>query len=294
MFMLLGIPFNAAAQFEPNITINAQSPVEVRVAPWQVNFTHANGNVTCESSSSASIIVDYFTNCTIGRATVNPPVNVFDGGETQSRNIQITIHLPKRTSSSLQPTAIVNGTWRQGQYTGEIEPTTIDIIVGAFSEVNTFSENELRRNSPGEETVFDVQIENRGNRDDVYLINITNREELEEEGITIDLINEIAVEEGGTEEIEIRVRTPSDILGNWERGSFGDMVTIHGRVSSNTSDESFGDIFYLVLRVEMDAPTYLAIVFSCPGTIITIILIVILVVVVYRDKKKAIGKGKTS
>jgi uncharacterized membrane protein len=267
LFIFNAIPYSANADPLTNITIEAEPTVEVDVKPGTRGFTNVTGTCTYEDGWGGYIFVRLYANCSLGNATVTPFVLL--NGTGDKSDFDIALYGKLGSSSSEKPIAIINGTWDDGSNSGEIEPFTIQIIVLPYYNINVNS--NCKPLSSGESKNADMWIENTGNANDTYTINISNRDELERKGISVDTIRQVFLKEDEEDKILVKVRTLYDTppdsysidIAFTSMGS-GKVVAIHP----------------VVVHVEMGVFQ----VITHPMTIIITLVIMLVVIIVYLRK----------
>jgi hypothetical protein len=135
-----------------------------------------------------------------------------------------------------------------------------------FYHPEIFSEIPLKNVTAGDSVIFNLMINNSGNTDDVYQVSFINKDELEENGITLEAINDIAIQEQGTQDVELVVHTSSDINGDR-------VYTIQVVIYSTLDDEPKRIQYPLFIRVKEDT-------FDVGDIFNPIVLIIILVIVI--------------
>jgi uncharacterized membrane protein len=133
----------------------------------------------------------------------------------------------------------------------------------------------MKEVTKGNSVSFNLVINNSGNTDDVYQVDIANSNELGEDGITFKAINEIAVLEQGADDVDLVVHTSSDTNDK--------VYDIQVVVYSTLDDEPERTVYIMALRVKEDAFD-VGDIFN-PLVIIIILVVVIVGFIVYIKKR---------
>jgi hypothetical protein len=182
----------------------------VDVSPGNQGSGTILGNVTCQTTNPLTpITVTLTAESEVGTATLDNPTIEFQGTH-QSEEIQVVVTVELYTTASGGFTCTLSGTWQQGAQTGDITPTTTQVVVLPFSLCNIINTETEKTVETGSSVRFDLKLENQGNCDDVYDIEITNRDDLESNGITVEHPEEVAVLQGATELLFITAHVSSD------------------------------------------------------------------------------------
>ncbi len=277
LFLITNIvTFSGIAEPWPTITIEAEPQAEVDVSPGSRCLTTVIGNVTCESTTPEDVIVRLSLSRSECRASISPPVMVFEGMGTETKELKVNISLSMKTSSYENPTATIIGTWTQGGVSSEVEPFTIRVIVLPFSKARIWSQGP-EEVTADESIGFPIFINNIGNVDDLYRMEIVNRDELRKKGIIVETIEDISIEEGGSVELEVNVRTSSDTPLKVHR--IGIVTT------SLISGEPVVYEYSLYIRVKAGIVQIL----TSPLTLLLIAIVIITLIVVRLKGRKAIN-----
>ncbi|UCE36618.1 MAG: hypothetical protein JSW00_14025, partial [Thermoplasmata archaeon] len=127
----------------------------------------------------------------------------------------------------------------------------------------------------GDSVSFNLNINNSGNTDDVYQVDIANRDELGDNGITFDAINKISILEQSADDIDLEVHTSS----NTNEKVYDIQIIVY----SILEDEPEEVEFILALEVKEDAFDVRDI-FN-PFFVILILVVVIVGFVVYIKRR---------
>ncbi|HHD16559.1 MAG TPA: hypothetical protein ENK47_07605 [Euryarchaeota archaeon] len=129
----------------------------------------------------------------------------------------ITVH--PGTSSTVTPEVVIGGTATaqpSGTKGGVIEDSASIIILPFYTAEISFKEDSASI-PKGEKKVFTLNIENRGNADETFILNWANENELKGAHLGVEFETaEVLIPEGGTVEVEVTVTTSS----RTSRGSY--------------------------------------------------------------------------
>ena len=151
------------------------------------------GNVTCQTTNPVTpVTVDLKATSTVGIAVITPP-NIEFQGTQQTEDIQVIINVPLGETASTDHSCTITGTWQQGGQTGTVESSTTQVVSLPFSLCNIINTEIEKTAETGGSVDFTIKLENYGNCDDVYNIGVTNIDDLESKGITVDDIGDVEV-----------------------------------------------------------------------------------------------------
>ncbi|UCF08109.1 MAG: hypothetical protein JSW28_10810 [Thermoplasmata archaeon] len=191
--------------------------------------------------------------------------------------------VPLHTSASDKHSIEIGGTWQQGAQSGDVESAFVQLIVLPFSLCEIYCAEPEKEVESGKRTSFIMQLENKGNCDDEYTIEVTNIKDLEAEGVSVDVTHGIPVEQHKTEDVEVDVQVSSDI------DSKASNIEI---VITGTAEKESDEFWYrLNLRIKegivsQDIPT---------SVIIVIIVIVIILagILGYRRRRADLPRSQS-
>jgi hypothetical protein len=118
----------------------------------------------------------------------------------------VDIIVPLESIAS-EMTCTIEGTWEQGIFSGQVSSALIRIIVMPYYRIRLSCESPINETCQGEGGSFNFSIKNMGNCDDVYQLEIANRDELKLYNISIPEADKIAISKGDAMKIEMDVRT---------------------------------------------------------------------------------------
>jgi hypothetical protein len=261
------VPTSIKADLITTVTIQIeQLSGEVNVAPGSIGHLSVWGNVTCETyNTAAPCMVELSANSTIGSVSIIPAGMIFQGTNDNVQTFAVDVTIPLLTSASEEHSCTISGTWEQGTRSGQAEPDTFQIIVLPFYHPEISCESPMKEVTKGDSVSFNLVINNSGNTDDVCQVDIANKDELEENGITFDTINEITILEQGADDVDLVAHTSSDTNDK--------VYDIRVVVYSTLADEPERTVYILALRVKEDS-------FDVGDIFNPLVLIIILVVVI--------------
>ena len=204
------VSFSAAAGPFTSVSVDMDDLAEVDVSPGSDGKAVIKGVVTCQTANPTPCIVSLSASSTVGSATIETPTIVFQGGGTQTVDIEVEVQVPILTNASESESCTVVGMWQQGGTSGPVESDIAQVIVLPFYRLTIFSEQPVQEVGSGKSKKFEMRIENTGNCDDTYTLTIANLEELKDKGIKIDCINEISLQTYQLHRFDIDVKTSSD------------------------------------------------------------------------------------
>jgi hypothetical protein len=241
MFLTISIipsPSTEAGPLVTSVSTDADPYVEVDVSPGSPGSVTIYGNVTCQTTNPLTpVIVTLAVSSTVGVATIDKPSMEFQG--THQTEEFLVVITPLGETASTDYSCIVSGTWQQGGQTGDVDPSTTQVVVLPFSLCNIINTEIEKTAETGDSVSFTIELENQGNCDDVYNIEITNLDDLESKGITVDEIGDVGVLQGDTEMVFIKVHISSDCKASTCRVD----LTITGTAEEDSEE----------FRVQLDA-----------------------------------------
>lgn len=213
ILMLQFISFFQAVEAGPLVTsvsTDAEPYVEVDVSRGSTGTATIQGNVTCQTTNPVTpVTVSLSAISPVGTAVISPPNMEFQGTQ-QTEEFQVIINVPLGETASTDHSCTVTGTWQQGGQTGAVESSTTQVVILPFSECNIINTEIEKTAETGGSVSFTIKLENKGNCDDVYNIGVTNIDDLESKGITVDEIDDVEVLQGNAELVFIKAHISSD------------------------------------------------------------------------------------
>ncbi|UCE37242.1 MAG: hypothetical protein JSW00_17485 [Thermoplasmata archaeon] len=264
---------------------------EVAVDPESDGTTLVQVNVTVRTESPLTLTVDLYVEWPQASVSITPSSLTFNTVGFETKEVSVQIQVPLLTSSSSDISCLIEGLWYQGAFSGSVYPATINVKVLPFYECNIFSDEPEKSVIQGGSTDFNFTIENKGNCDDIYHLEILNMEKLKSHGILVQGIREIAIEEQSVVEIYVDVSTSSNTPS--QKHAIHIVIT-----SSKSESDPHGLVkeeYMIVINVQ-GSPEFA--IFSDPlvfismlGVSLVIILIIAVVIVgimIYRRKGRAV------
>ena len=271
------ISFSADAGPMTEVTMDpAYQEKEVDVAPGSTGVVTADINVTCQSIDPTPLMVSLAANFPGGAVSLSPAGLIFEGSGTETKEVDISMTVPLLTPASEMP-CIISGTWNQGGFSGSVEPVTVMVYVLPFHRPKIFCEAPKKEVNKGESVTFELRINNDGNADDTFHIEIANLEDLKSKGITVDDISDISIiyQDHGSVQVKIRVSSDTEV-----KGANIDIV-----VTSTLDEEP--EEFYYQLNIKIKEGPFSLGFFTSPLIIVIIAIVTLLVIIVYLNKRKA-------
>jgi hypothetical protein len=271
------LSFSTVADPVPEITIEAPSEIEIEVEPGSGGRATIYGNVTCQSNNPEDVYVRLIAKHTHGGCAINPLNFLFENVGTESKQFRIIINVPMLTSSYEKPTVTINCSWSQGAQSGTLEPFTIQVKVLPYYRLTVFSIMPVIETTPGDSETFELRLENTGNIDDIYSLEIVNLQDLNDYGISIDPLNQVSLVEGGNDIINVNVYTSSDTKVR--------VYQIHAICTSIGSGGVYKGEYMMYLRV-ISNPVQII---TSPIVLILICIVLIMIIVYYIRRRKMVN-----
>ncbi len=240
------ISFSATAGLLTIVTAEADNMVEVDVSPGSTGTVSIKATITCTNYNTITpLIVSLNAESSAGQATLDKPQLVFQGSY-QSEDVDISIQLPIITTSAMDDqTCTLSGTWEQGGTTGSVQEDTTKIIVLPYYRCVVYSTQPHEETIQREGAFFNLTIENTGNSNDEYRLDIENRDELEALNFSIPRLSKIPIEEGDLRIVQLFVGT----CYQTHVGDYEIHVTVTSVGSEKNEEEVVSDSYTLILTV---------------------------------------------
>ncbi|UCE37245.1 MAG: hypothetical protein JSW00_17500 [Thermoplasmata archaeon] len=278
------------------VTVEVPPACEVDVSPGSSGIATLQGTVTCQTLNTLTpVSVTLEATSTIGWVTISPGGVIFQGSH-QSEDINITIGVPITTSTTGDYTCTISGTWEQGPTTGPVNEDSFQILIKSYYMMTIYSETPLKEVKQGESTDFNLTVENTGNCDDDYQVEVHNVEELESSNLLIPKLPKLTVEEGCLRNIQLPVDASSDT----PTGEYQINVRVTSCKSEGSEDGIVFEEYPLVLKVKKggevkdEISSKIGETLFDPMILIPIIVIVIVVIVVAVLRRSAKSQGVPS
>jgi hypothetical protein len=208
--LLSSLSFSSKADLFTTVTVETEPSCEIDVSPGSTSVAVVQGTVTCENYNTfIPLVVELSATSTVGTAAIDKPQIVFQGSH-MAEDINITVGVPQLTSASSEHTCNITGVWEQGPTTGPVIGDTFQVIIMPFFRITLYSELPLKEVKQGESTGFNLTVENTGNCDDKYHLDIVNRDELESSNLVIPKFGKIDIQEGCKKNMNLEVHASSD------------------------------------------------------------------------------------
>jgi hypothetical protein len=278
------IAFSTQAGVLTTVTAVSEPLTEINVEPGSVGVGTIKVNVTCENYNTLTpLIISLFASSEVGSTTIDKPQLTFQGSQ-QSDEVMISIQVPVITTSASDGySGTISGVWQQGGTQGSVNGDSFKIIVLPFYMCTIFSEEPVKELTQGDETTFSMRVENTGNCEDVYRLDILNSDQLKENKVIIDPIGKISLDEDGIQKFDVNVATSKETPVR--------VFSIHFRIVSECSEEEDEDPYsveyFLMLRIHRRDEGMEA--YFNPLTLIIIIGIIISGILVYAKKRKGVN-----
>jgi len=261
--------------FCENVAANANIEVEaaitdmvaqVDVSPGGDGFVIYNGTITLNdpADSAADTNVTLNASCSDGGTAVITPTKTTLSGDGDTNSFVVEVTIPLGTTCTVTPIVMVSGTWEQAGVTGNLTNATCPVEVLQFSAINVTCQSPVRTASGGDHLTFSLKIENQGNGQETYIVDIVNRDDLE--GWTLPPRQRMTVEENSSKTL-----TLSLTVGSSPGGEDKDIMV---RVVS----DALGGVSYYNLTVKLGGPSIFGT--GTPGSASPTMLVIMVIVAV--------------
>lgn len=171
--------------------------------------------------------------------------------------------------------------------TGQIEPATVKVTVVHFQDLLLVSLDPLKTVSPGAIVEFKLQVENRGNYEDSYIIELMNEDQLANMGWSVELQQSTleGVPSWGYKNVTIKVYPPQRFT-IWKNQVTPIMVRVISQSAFGSKYEGFATKEYSLFVYER------GVYFPPEPTIFIIIAIIVIIVLVVWYRKYTYKKWK--
>jgi hypothetical protein len=215
---LSAISFTSTAGLVTIVQARVEGTVYVDVSPGSTGIMNINATIVATNyNTSTPLIINLSTTITAGQATLNKTQLVFQGGH-QSEDVNITIQIPiENTSTTLEYSCFLSGTWQQGGDTGSVGGGNTNIIILPYYRFEVNPEQSHKETRQSESAIFNFTIENTGNCNDEYRVDIENMDELGALGISFPSYGKMIIEEGDLGNFVLPVNAGDKIpIGDYE------------------------------------------------------------------------------
>ncbi len=208
-------PVVTAQPSNPSATIFLEDNEKTaKVGPEQHGVVTLLGWVSAEVISGTSMVVQLNATDTWNSAIISPSAVQFTSDNADNKEFQVSIQVPKGESCDTEGTVVVSGRWMMypGRISGDCEPVERTIKVAQY-HIFSISSNKLQiETALGSKAKFNLVIENQGNGEETFSIDIKNLDELADKGFVFELPSYRPTAKAGQETTyEFFVNTPSDL-----------------------------------------------------------------------------------
>ena len=268
------VPIVNIALEETNKTAN--------VAPGNTCRVTFNGTVSVTCAPGIRVVVTLEALPIRCYATVSPPALDFTRNGEQP--FTVTAIMNQKESSKTIGTVTVVGYWHvePGSIQGTANPEdgiTATVFVAPFYDFSIHSSGSYDEVSPDSELVFEITIINEGNDDDVYLIEVTNVDELSDLDFQVELSHsQIWIQENSASIVILSVKTPTGVS---TAGSHKIFIEVYSQKGSEHNLEPESLTCEVIIPFERTIFT--------PGFFIIIVIIIAAIIggiFYYRRRKK--------
>jgi uncharacterized membrane protein len=247
--------------------------------PGEPNFVIFSGIVETQIPAGGNIsYVDVHLNLTLNHdwpAEVSP--SIFRMGLGDHKNFEVTVWIPEGTLSNVTGSILISG-----NATGHPVniPLTLYNAWGLIrvaqyhdADINIVDSNKIIEKD--DKCIFNLEITNKGNGNDVILFNIDNNNNLVKNGIEVYLPEKIELDVNETKSIEVIVKTSSDT----KKGEYDIHLNLTSELDCSFSVYSLEE-FKLSIQVQQNYTPYFVVGFA--------IAIGIIAVVFFKKKSKKV------
>ena len=204
-----------ASPFTTVIISLQEDPPCVDVSPGSSGIFTVEGEVACVKWGPDQVKVFLQAQFEYANASVVPSNFVFAGtsGTEETESFTVSTKVPQGTSSLRTATLTVSGYWIQGGLQYEIAPVSIMVIILQYHKIDVFCNNTLLSLISGENHKIEFKVFNLGNGDDIFLLDLKNRDALEVKGFDLSPPMEFVITEKACRDIIFEVYIPENISG---------------------------------------------------------------------------------
>jgi hypothetical protein len=285
------LSFSSEADVITEVEVVTPQNCEVDVSPGSSANGTIKGSVSCTNiDPSTPLVVELTANCPIGNISINKTQIIFLGSNYEEE-IEIHVQLPSLTSAHEVHGCTVNGYWEQGTTNGTVFPGEFLVVPLIFYRFSLFCNDSITEVTLGESAYFNMTINNTGNFVDDYIVNVTNREELESSNLIIPILPRFTIEAGGERTLMLIARTSDDT----PEGDYQIHVNVTSVGSESDENEVIFEEYIFTLTVkdesevndvngdeDMELPIVLLI-------LLCVIIISVIAVVILRERTRKKG-----
>lgn len=229
-------------------------------------------------------------------ATVTPPMVVLKQRE-QSVNFRVIVLPPPLEPAGTSKTITVIGTWistpsgTNPTTYGEVMGASVNVVVEQFYRINVFEEPVMRYVWPGDSVEYELTIQNTGNGEDTFEVDIVNDEALIRAGFAVEVIpKKKTISAMNKSKVRIKVHGPKPVLAPWKIANTEISLKVFSEGAERNNVNYKNAVPRMAAFYYYENGPYV----SEPVWVLLIILIVIIVLSVhfYRKKFKRRSKPK--
>jgi hypothetical protein len=219
------IPINSSAVQELEEPNSPPLKTEIRlvednrtanVAPGETGIVIFQGIISMLLDPGSKIIVRFSATDTWFSSVVSPASHLFE--ESGEKPFGVSVRAKPRTSTKVVGQVVVKATWEtlSGEMSGAVEPeegASANISISQFHKLDLECPVSYKIGALNDDVPFELEIKNRGNCLDTFIVWVHNQVKLEARGIDVKLsTNKVIIPEGENRSIRIVVNTPSSVL----------------------------------------------------------------------------------
>jgi hypothetical protein len=270
----------------PDVTLELIDPNQTaHVAPGEEGTVEFDGVAHVTKPPGTRVVVSLTAEDTWGSAVVSPSSILFSQNGEQP--FTVTLHVPQKESCETIGTVTVTGRWAMypGGLSGPAEPNEgVEgmIFIEQYYKFTTSVSDTYIETTPGSEVEFKILIENIGNGNDTFLIQLLDSDKLSDKGFKTKL-SQVRVDLP----INIRVATIILTVDTPSSSSAVGQNTIRVDVcSENGVNEGVPhDILSMVVDIP-EKTIFQTNEFYVSISIIILVIIIGIVIIIRRMKKK--------
>jgi len=166
------------------ITCEISSPVgQVEVFPGATGSISYAGKVSGEflgttGTSANPVTVTLSASCSDGGSAVVSPSSVLLTQQDNEKTFNVYVRIPPGTTYTVTPIVRISGTAQATGFTQAVPEATQAVEIIQYSWTNIETPAPYLEVSPGDQAVFSLKINNLGNGQETYIVDITNADEL--------------------------------------------------------------------------------------------------------------------
>jgi hypothetical protein len=180
------------------------------VGPDDTGEVSFNGVVDVLMNDLTTVVVTLTSEDTWDSSVVEPSSLLFETSGQQ--DFSVLVRVPLGTSFSNMGVLTVSGRWMltPGSISGSTNQAEGRIDIAQYFQFSIGCKHGILETNPGKEVQFEVDINNEGNFNDAFSVELLNEYELMSKGLELTLeATECEILEKMTETVEITVETPA-------------------------------------------------------------------------------------